>query len=368
MNVLDLINHAEAVCCRIGPREISRKTFVRYVRLFVSMWKKNLDPLEPHTSRDTYGQKRAALYAITAIWLIRLSNGCRHAVERGDMRSARRWARVLQRVLDRLEVAIDRDPSPPQGASPFECGPSRWRQGEGNPERGANSKRRLLLMLPREWQMRVWDSTPSDYRYRPQLALFILIPLRTEELTAGERGGVWSPGVVVESTAGNLSIIVCRAKARQGQFGSPVISFQFDPMEAGEPAKYLAELCARNGRRCVVSIDSESTFRKSIAQLGEGALPELGRQLTPIVYRHQTMANFKATFGAGGTVATAAGHVTDRSQSRYGFACHGTKRKGILAIKAATAPRVENTSRGRALRAAKHQSPADRPARNDSPD
>lgn len=351
-NGLVLINRAIAFCRRVGGRTISNKTRARYVKTFVRLWRGDLDPLKPGIARDTYGHNKAALYAISALWVGRLSTKCYEAVERKDLRAAKRWARLLHRVLDRLEPAIARDPPPPQGQSPLKASRSRWQLADAQrPKRGANSKRHLLGRFPRNWQSLVWQAADRGYKYRAELAIMILIPIRTVEMTAGNRGGVWSPGVVIEKrSARSLSVTVARAKTRDGKFGAPWIEFEFDPITAGEPARYLASLCEAAGGRAVIALRSTETFRKSISALAKTALPDTKEDLSPIVFRHQTIADYKATFGAGEMVAAAAGQITDRSQARYGYVCHGCKKEGILAIRAATPPKIGNVARAHSLR------------------
>jgi hypothetical protein len=97
----------------------------------------------------------------------------------------------------------------------------------------------------------------------------------------------------------------------------------------------------------VVSIESKNAVRKAIKVLGEKALPESDVTITPYVMRHQLIADLKKTFGAGEEAASAAGHGTQRTQSKYGYIQHGRKRRGYVAIISARKPRFGNVERAR---------------------
>ena len=70
----------------------------------------------------------------------------------------------------------------------------------------------------------------------------------------------------------------------------------------------------------------------------------LGILIIPALYhyaytiRHQVLSDLKATFGAGDTVASAAGHSTDRTQSKYASVHLGRKLMGYISITALRRP------------------------------
>ena len=101
----------------------------------------------------------------------------------------------------------------------------------------------------------------------------------------------------------------------------------------------------------VVTIGSKNAMRKTLARLGQHALPEYGVVITPYVFREQAIADFKVTLGAGATVAAAGGQITDRTQSKYGNVAYGRKRKGLIGVESARTPRAGNVERAKQLAA-----------------
>ncbi len=234
---------------------------------------------------------------------------------------------------------------------PWERPPSRWHQCAGSDrQRGANSKKHVLADLPEAWDECLWAATAEGWLYRDALAVHLLAPVRPEELVPGQRPNGWSHGVTVELRSSNrLAITFAPVKSHGGLYGTEITTIIIDPTIAGDAAAFLASRCAGEGGRLMVSIASKNAARKAIAALGRKALPELNKTITPYVFRHQLIADLKATFGAGEEVAAAAGHGNDRTQAGYGCVQHGRKRKGHLAITSARKPRTGNVERGRQL-------------------
>jgi len=71
--------------------------------------------------------------------------------------------------------------------------------------------------------------------------------------------------------------------------------------------------------------------------------------LTPYVFRHQLIADFKKTLGGGEDVAAAAGQGIDSTQSHYAGAVYGRKREGMISITALRRPRCGNVERAHSL-------------------
>jgi hypothetical protein len=61
-------------------------------------------------------------------------------------------------------------------------------------------------------------------------------------------------------------------------------------------------------------------------------MPHGSETITPSVLRNQMIADLEKTLGAGEEVAAAAGHSTDRTQSKYSHYQHGRRRRGYIAI------------------------------------
>lgn len=74
-----------------------------------------------------------------------LAANCFAAAERKDIAATKLWARVLRRALERIEVAVKRDPPLAPGAAALQSPASRWREAVGpHPERGVHSKKTCL--------------------------------------------------------------------------------------------------------------------------------------------------------------------------------------------------------------------------------
>ncbi|MCK9913552.1 hypothetical protein MXD81_30655 [Microbacteriaceae bacterium K1510] len=352
MKVIEILQRGQACCAGLPERNVSAKTLEAYKATFARMWREpELNALRPDIALDTFHHRRAALHAVSRLMVTRLIANCFAAGDRTDIAAVQRGARMLKRVLDRIEPALALDPPLVAGASPLQSPHSRWRKAAGpHPQRGRNSKKHVLRHLPEDWQERLWQAAPEDWPYRPALAVHLLTPARPEEVVAGERAHGWSPGIEVELRSRTcLALTISPAKTHNGRFGTPSTTITVDPTEAGGPAAYLAELCTAAGGRTVVSLRSKNAMRKGLARLGRRALPEVGVVITAYVLRHQAVADLKATVGAGTEVAVAAGHCTDRTQARYGRAEHGKTRKGFMSANSARSPRVGNVERGYAL-------------------
>jgi hypothetical protein len=356
MKVLDILNRAQACCDRIPARTISQQTLRDYRRAFVRMWRERvLDALRPGDARDTYLHRRAALYAVSWLWLTRLRARCFAAADRNDIAAVQHWAAILKRVLDRVEPALALDPPLAPNVSPWDAPPSRWHEAAGpHPRRGKNSKKHVLPDLPSDWLERLWEAVPEVWPYRAALAVHMTTPCRPEELVPGPRPHGWSAGVILQlHSAHELAITFAPVKTRRGKYGTPSVTIRWDPTKAGAPAAYLGGLCAAAGGRLVVSLRSKNAMRKSLGRLGARALPEVNVVITPYVLRNQLIADLKATVGAGGEVAAAAGHCIDRTQAKYGRVAHGRKRKGYLGVTSAGKPSAGNVARAHTLAAAR---------------
>jgi hypothetical protein len=357
MNVRDVVMRAQACCARVPDRNISERTRQAYEREFGRMWQEdNLDPLRPRMARDTYNFRRAALLTGGRLFLEARIAECMAAGDRRDAVAARHHARELFRALEQIEKAFDLEPPLPAGVSPFELPASRFRQAEtADRKRGLNSKKHDLKRLPEGWDIVLWDTATSEayeeWPWREALAVHMLAGVRPEELVPGMRPAGWSPGVQVELRSQKcLAITFVPSKSHRGVFGSGITTICIDPTIASQPAAFLAVRCRLSANhRIVVSIAAKDAVRKAINRLGVDALGELAASIAANTIRHQVLADLKATFGAGETVASAAGHSTDRTQAKYGAVQHGRKLDGYISITAARPPRCENVERARRL-------------------
>jgi hypothetical protein len=358
MKVLDLLKRARDCSDRVADRTISTETRKAYRGTFAKMWREpKLDAVRPGCALDTYYYRRASLHVGGALMLNHLSKVCWAAAERQDVSATVLWARVLRRALTRIEAAWERDPPLAPGVSPLASSASRWRGTAGpHPKRGKNSKKHVLALLPPDWDECLWHEAGEEWsgpRFRDQLdvlAVELLVPVRPEEFVPANRPHGWSAGVKVNlRSARCLALTVAPVKSHGGRFGTLITTVLIDPTEAGDAAVYLAGRCAAAGGNMVVSSSSKNAMRKSLARLGQHALPEYGVTITPYVLRDQAIADFKATLGAGVAVAASAGQGTDRTQSKYGWVQHGRKRRGLIGVESARTPRAGNVARARKL-------------------
>jgi hypothetical protein len=353
MNVLDIILRGQACCARVPDRNISERTKQSYAREFSRMWREGrLDPLRDGMARDTYNYRRAAMLTGSKLFLESLIAECIAAGERRDVAAAMQHAGELLRAVKKIEQAFELEPPLPTGASPLDSPASRWRKSTGaDRARGENSKKHCLVHLPDAWDTLLWNKATEAWGYLEPLAIHLIAAVRPEELVPRQRPNGWSPGVSVElRSSRRLDITFTPVKSHQGLFGTELTTISVDPTIVGGPAAFLAEKCrVAPDHRIIVSIESKDAVRKAITRLGPKALPELKVAITPYLLRHQRIADFKKTFGAGEMVASAAGHSTDRTQAKYGSVQHGRKLEGYLGIVAARPPRCGNAERARQL-------------------
>jgi hypothetical protein len=366
MKILDILQRAATVIEKLPDRTVGANSDKNYRKTFTRMWREpTLDALVPGIAVDTYYVRRAALHRVSRLLLKRLTAECWAAGDRKDFAAVQRWAKILVRVLDRVEPALERDPPLNAGVSPLQSPASRWRAQAGPlPRRGANSKKNVLCLLPPDWDERLWQAAlelwneTEDASDRDALAAALLAPVRPEEFIAGERPDGWSEGVIVEQrSARRLDITISPAKSHQGRYGTGTTTVKIDPIAAGGPAVYLAARCADAGGRMVITIRTKDAHRKKLARLGQDALPQYGVTITAYVCRNQLIADLKATRGGGGEVAAAAGQCTDRTQAKYGRVAHGRKRRGFIGVECKRAPRTGNVAKARELAARRRPSP-----------
>lgn len=353
MDVVNLIDRASILCAQVDGRTIGHQTFEAYTKQFQRMWDGgDLDPLKPGIALDTYYHRRAAVHFVGASRLGEIVRECVAAIEVRSASETIQAARKLRELVERLEPVFALDPPIPEGALPWTMPPSRWHRSENDkPDRGENSKRHLLSVLPPDWDQLLWRAAPAEWLYRAPLAVLLTIPVRSEELIAGDRPAGFSPDVVLALDRSDLLVLsFMPVKSHRGLFGTQRTTIMIDPRVADEPARYLAQLCKDAGGRLIVSVGSKNGLRKAMSKLGMKVFPTIEDNITPNVARHQLIADMKTTFGAGEIVAAAAGHGTERTQSRYGYYQHGRKRRGYISVVATRPPRAGFIGRVRQLK------------------
>ena len=337
---------------RLPDREVSADTGKDYRCTFARMLREPvLDPLVPGIAKATYYHRRAAMYWASRAVLLRIRGRLDAAVERSDVDAAKLCVAMLRRLLSCIEPAVELDPPLEEGAAALKSSASRWEAAAGpHPVPGAHSKRHVLGDLPPAWDDTVWQkghetwTDPSDQADLDALAVRMLVPVRSEDMMAGERGSGWSEGVLVKSRSPHrIDITIAPAKSHGGEFGTGTTVVKINPMEAGGPASYLAERCG--GDVLVVTLHSKEASCKKLLRLGKLALPDLQVNITPYVFRNQVIADFKATVGAGVAVAAACGHCTERTQAKYGLVQHGRRRRGLIGVASERVPETGNIAR-----------------------
>lgn len=349
MKVKDILDRAQACLAQLPERTVSDSTALAYYRTFRRMWREpRLDPLRSGMARDTYNHRRAAMHFTGRYLVTKFTDELMAAAAQNDIASVQSCAAKLKRLLDRLEPALSLDPPLQPGVSSWTAPPSRWQAMEGSkPVRGKGSKKFDLKKLPHDWIDTLWQATPTDWPDRPALAVHMTAPSRDEDLVPGMRPHGWSQGArVVLHSAHELEVTITPAKHHDGKYGTPAATTRWDPIVAGGPSAYLAELSADAGGELIVSISNKNRLRKALEQLGRHAFPEIEDVvICANTIRHQLLADLKKSVGGGEDVAAAAGHSTDRTQARYGRAEHGRKLKGFLGASSARKPRVGNVQR-----------------------
>jgi hypothetical protein len=310
-----------------------------------------VDPLRAGDARDTYNVRRAALLAGT--WrLLRFElDVFDRAIKCKDRDRAEGALIVLNSVIRKCGPAIEKEPPKKMASPKWREQPSRWTDSSiPHPRRGKGSKKHVLGNLPADWMMQVWDAAGGSWPYRDALAVHILTPVRPAEFVPAMRDGRWVQGVVVALSGNVLTIGVAPVKTHGGKFGTRGTAIRLCADAAHPAVDHLVQRCrAAKGHTVVVALDGTNGMRKALEKLGRRALGEGAPKLTGYVFRHQAIADYKKTFGAGALVALAAGHCTDRTQSHYGRVEHGRRRTELIGVKAKREPRVGNIERARLL-------------------
>jgi hypothetical protein len=146
-----------------------------------------------------------------------------------------------------------------------------------------------------------------------------------------------------------LVVTYASVKSNDGLFKTEQTEICIDPRVMKGPAQFLAGLCEAAGGPIIISTLSKNALREALDDLARMALPGIRTTITAYLRRQQLLADLKATFGAGKKVAAAAGHSTDRTQSRYGYVQNGRKRPGYIGIASKREPVAGNVERVRRL-------------------
>jgi hypothetical protein len=353
---VNVIGAAQALVAKLPERECAKSSHRLYGKTFNRMWREEtLDALRHGIARDTYQVRKAALHycgrrLILAI-LTKLDAVAAQSEASSDPQGAVAYQNilpVLDNVVRRLAPAIERDPPQWDETADFSR-VSRWKTESGCTKvRGAASKKHVLKELPRDWIALLWSYVPFDHQYRDAIAVLSVSPARRGELVPGDRPSSFSEGVrVALDDEGCLMLIHSPQKTHNGEFGMEYSVVRVEPVAEGPSAEYLAQRCRDEGGEFVVMVKSANALSKAIKRIGHRAFPA-GPVITPNVLRSQRLADAKVAFGAGEKVALAAGHCTDRTQSKYGNVIYGRK-GGLLDAFGSRKPRLVAVARAHEL-------------------
>ena len=350
------IGAAQALVAKLPERKCARSSQLLYGKTFNCMWREEtLDALRPGIARDTYQVRKAALHYCGRRLILSILTKLDAVAAKFELSSDPQDAvayqtilAVLDDVVRRLTPAIERDPPQWDETADFSR-LSRWKTESGCTKvRGAASKKHVLTELPRDWIAQLWSYVPFDHQYRDAIAVLSVSPARRGELVPGDRPSSFSDGVrVALDGEGCLVLIHSPQKTHNGEFGMEYSGVRVEPMAEGPSAEYLAQRCRDEGGELVVMVKSANALSKAIKRIGKKAFPA-GPAITPNVLRSQRLADAKVAFGAGEKVALAAGHCTDRTQSKYGNAIYGRK-GGLLNAFGSRKPRLVAVARAREL-------------------
>lgn len=348
----EVYDRARQLLDSLPKRKVSATTRWAYAKTVSRMWTEpDLDPLREGDSLDTFYHRRAALHFMARLELESCLEKFGAYAHQGAKKAAESEILVLARLLERLEPALERDPPLANEKSSFDGNASRWRApGRAYPARGKGSKRHVLKGMPASWRERMFRvAAETGFLYLDVLAVLCLTPARPAEFVPGERPSGRCYGVGVTLSGNRLDITIVPVKSHDGRYGTEQTRITYDIRTAGPAAQHLAALARSGGGSITIAISGTNALRKAVKRLGERTFPDLDIVITPYVFRHQCLADLKQATGSGETVAVAAGHCTDRTQSRYGRFQHGRNRPGFLSAEAARKPSLGHVDRGRQI-------------------
>ena len=349
---------ARTLIAKLPLRQCSPATHKRYAKNFRKMWQEKplvLDPLRRRDALDTFYVRRAALHYWTPRYLAKALAALDAAAERCNAEfdpdaaaDYEKYLGILDLGVRQLAPAIERDP-PCLDEVPDFARTSRWKSEAGSSKiRAAASKKHVLGILPPGWIAKFWQGVPVNHKDRDAIAALCVSPARPGEVVPGDRPSTFSKGVhVALDDNGCLILTLSPQKTHNGKYGMEKSGVIVDPEAEGPSAMHLAQRCREEGGEFVVKVKSAGALSKAIKRIGRRVFPD-GPSITASVLRHQRLADAKCAFGAGEKVALAAGHRSDRTQSKYGNVAHG-RRGGLIDAFGSRKPRLVAVPRARAL-------------------
>jgi integrase len=307
LKVADRIQAAQAVSKKTA------ETYKRTAARRMDLRSPDLGQLMDGVSARSWHATRAALVQVAALHYRHVRRACDEAQKAGNWERAEQAAVFASRALEvirRVEAA------------------------ERPQLDGKRATKRRSLPRSEDWQARIWDeATPTQ---RPAIAVLWASGCRPAEIEVGV-------DLIRRDRPDGRVLIELRVP------GAKITEHSGQPMRClvidGNSAQGRALLDALDGR---VSMTVQRGARRLNADFVD-LRSKTGLRVSPYSMRHQASANLKAEFGPDKAekVAEAMGHVTTRSQGRYGSTRQAQQGgSGVLAIEAVRP--VKETRPGRA--------------------
>ncbi len=283
------------------PPSPSEATVKQYLAACERMLRQFLPPeCIGANSRRSFNLYRAAI-------VYRYDGELREAWQRLDERDGLITTRHAHHLLNRIEICLAFLKRYPPSARDAQ---SLWCRPEKGPTR--KGKRIGLSRLPANWRVKMLSACPSGHEYHNAMLLSALSGLRPAEL---------KKGVVVHATVDGVKISIEGAKVTEIA-GQPKrqLWFQADNRLV---RGLLDQITASGKDRLIVSIQDKRKYCDYIRRLSKCHFPNIKYVASPYSFRHQFAADQKADGVSAERIAQMLGHVSERSQQRYGVARQG---------------------------------------------
>jgi integrase len=193
-------------------------------------------------------------------------------------------------------------------------------QGLCGPRARRRSKRQALSGLPADWRERLCQRG-REGRYGAALLVAALTGCRPSELVAGVR--VWrAQDAASQEAALHLEVRGAKVKREQGQPLRRLTYAASDPHPLLQMLMALAP--ATPDAPLVVQVESAGNFSAEVQRLAAYLWPSHPQAVTGYCLRHQWSADAKRN-GDVSSVSRGLGHLSGKTQRRYGTAAQGSK-------------------------------------------
>jgi len=299
-------------CARATP---SASTIQQYTAAWQRMQRRRILPEKiGANARRSYNLYRAALIYFVGARLMEAWKQFDQQYGTLTAKQAHEWLNEIERCLSLLK-------SYPPGDRDT---PSRWRR----PEQGSTrkGKRVGLSRLPAQWRHMIVSAAPPDHEYHNAMLISAITGLRPAELLKG---------VIVDAMDESVRITIRGAKITKSS-GQPLRQLWLTN-NSSMVRQLLSQMASTGSGRLIVSIDDPRNYCDYIRSLSRRLFPDVKYTVTPYSFRHQFSADHKAQGVAVATLARMLGHVSGKSQQRYGATRQG--RAPVAPVKEVAASR-----------------------------